>query len=752
VLETYPRDELFQAPAADLIRIARGVVNLYERRTVRLLARRDPYHRFYSCLVYVPRDRYNTEVRQRIEQIVLEASAAPKVESTCRSPAPITRACMSSCAPTRMRPRKPDLAAIENASRTPPHLDRPAARGSLSSKRTRPPGWRSRTATGAPFRWPTRRTSLPADALEDLQDLEALREPQAMRLNLHRPARQDPSGVHLKIVKLGDPVPISDLLPMLENFRPARHLRAPYELAWPEGGAAWIQDFELEHRDALASTSRAVWSQLQGGVRGLGAARSRTTASTACCSARTCRARDRRAARLLPLPAADRRAVQPGLHGTHARREPRDRKATWCALFQAYFEPRAAKRARQRDALREKLVAQIRAALKAVTSLDEDRILRAYLNVVRRRRCAPTSTSGKTAGKPKSYVSFKFDPHKIPDLPLPRPKFEIFVYSPRVEGRAPAHGRRRPRRHPLVRPARGFPHRDPGPDEGAERQEHRHRAGRRQGRFRREAPALPAPRGAAGRSHRLLPDLIRGMLDLTDNIVNGTASCRRRRSCGATATTLPRGRGRQGHRHVSPTSPTPSRRITASGWGTPSPRAARRATTTRRWPSPRAAPGSASSGTSARSASISRRGLHRHRRRRHVGRCVRQRHAAVAPHPPAGRLRPPHIFSIPPRMPRRALPSAAPVRCRARAGMTTTARRSRAAAACSRAPRNRSRSRRRRRRCSAWPKRRAPPNESSAPSCACRSTSVERRHRHLRQSDPGDATARSATAATMRCA
>ncbi len=70
VLETYPRDELFQASVDDLIRIARGVVNLYERRTVRLLVRRDPYHRFFSCLIYVPRDRYNTEVRQRIERIV----------------------------------------------------------------------------------------------------------------------------------------------------------------------------------------------------------------------------------------------------------------------------------------------------------------------------------------------------------------------------------------------------------------------------------------------------------------------------------------------------------------------------------------------------------------------------------------------------------------------------------------------------------------------------------------------------------
>jgi glutamate dehydrogenase len=93
VLETYPRDELFQAGVPDLIRIVRGVVNLYERRTVRLLVRRDPYHRFYSCLVYVPRDRYNTEVRQRIERMRSRASPAPVSRARRRSPARATHAC-----------------------------------------------------------------------------------------------------------------------------------------------------------------------------------------------------------------------------------------------------------------------------------------------------------------------------------------------------------------------------------------------------------------------------------------------------------------------------------------------------------------------------------------------------------------------------------------------------------------------------------------------------------------------------------
>ena len=81
VIETFPRDELFQTPTAELIPIVRGIVNLYERRRVRLFVRRDSYERFYSCLVYVPRDRYNTEVRERIERIVRARFGATHVES-----------------------------------------------------------------------------------------------------------------------------------------------------------------------------------------------------------------------------------------------------------------------------------------------------------------------------------------------------------------------------------------------------------------------------------------------------------------------------------------------------------------------------------------------------------------------------------------------------------------------------------------------------------------------------------------------
>src|SRR6516225_3666988 len=236
VLETYPRDELFQAGVPDLIRIVRGVVNLYERRTVRLLVRRDPYHRFYSCLVYVPRDRYNTEVRQRIEQIALEGFNGTSVESHAQ---------ISGASHARLhvvvrtdpaRRFKPDFAAIEQriAEAALTWYDR--LRQVLIERR----GEAAALALAGRYRhaFPLgyREDVTPAEALADLRVLETLREqPRTLQLSLHRPAGQKPQRVHLRIVRLADPVPISDVLPMLENFGLRVISERPYELAWPEG-------------------------------------------------------------------------------------------------------------------------------------------------------------------------------------------------------------------------------------------------------------------------------------------------------------------------------------------------------------------------------------------------------------------------------------------------------------------------------------------------------------------------------------
>jgi glutamate dehydrogenase len=428
VLETYPRDELFQAGVNDLIRIARSVVNLYERRTVRLLVRRDPYHRFYSCLVYVPRDRYNTEVRQRIEQIVLEGFEGKQVESYVQiSGSNHARVHVVVRTDPDQR-RKVDYAAIEQriADAALTWTDR--LREVLAEQEGEAKGLLLATRYRRAFPMAYEEDIGPADVPQDLADLEALREsPQAMRLKLHRPAHAKAGRVHLKIVKLGDPVPISDLLPMLENFGLRVISERPYELAWPEGGAAWIQDFELEHRERL-EIDATLESNFKEAFAAAWAGEVENDGFNRLLFGCALNARE-----ITVLRAYCRYLLQTGVPFSQAYMERTLAANTVITrnlvrLFETHFNPSGTTKGTA-----DKITTQIRTELDKVTSLDEDRILRAYLTLVQ----ATLRTNfyqPDAAGKAKSYVSFKFDPSKIPDLPLPRPKFEIFVYSPRVEG------------------------------------------------------------------------------------------------------------------------------------------------------------------------------------------------------------------------------------------------------------------------------------------------------------------------------
>jgi glutamate dehydrogenase len=432
VLETYPRDELFQAGVPDLIRIVRGIVNLYERRTARLLVRRDPYHRFYSCLVYVPRDRYNTEVRQRIEQIARAGFGGTSVESHAQiSSASHARLHVIVRTDPRQRHR-PDFVLIEQRIGEAALTWADRLREMLIKRRGEARGLELAHRYRHAFPGAYQEDVAPAAVLGDLDDLEALRQqPKTLRLSLYRPAGAKAQGVHLKITRLSDPVPISDVLPMLENFGLRVISEHPYQLTWPEGGAAWIQDFELEHRDGLgidiahveANFRTAFLAAWHGEVENDGFNRLLLGA-------------DLNARQIVVLRAFCRYLLQTGVPFSQAYMERTLSANAAIAkhlvrLFITRFDPAGAERGRER--LAQSIVTQIRTALDAVSSLDDDRILRAYLTLVQAILRTNFFQAGSDA-QPKGYVCFKFDPAKIPDLPLPKPKFEIFVYSPRVEG------------------------------------------------------------------------------------------------------------------------------------------------------------------------------------------------------------------------------------------------------------------------------------------------------------------------------
>ena len=434
VLETYPRDELFQANTRDLVRICRGVVNLYERRTVRLLSRRDPYHRFFSCLVYVPRDRYNTDVRQHIERIVLSGFGGHSVESQVQISSSSHARVHVVVRTTPGEHLKIDVAAIERqiADATLSWSDH--LHEVLVARRGEADGLALTERYRHVFPLAYEEDVPAADALGDIAELEQLRSaPHGRRISLHRAAQQSASALHLKIVKLGAPVSISDLLPMLENYGLRVIAERPYELAWPEGGIAWIQDFELENREGspidLARIAERFREALAAGWDGT--AENDGFNRLLFCAELSAR-------QILVLRAYCRYLLQTGVPFSQAYMERTLAAnpaiaAALVQLFEARFDPARPQPGRATERAAERIVARIRSGLDGVSSLDEDRILRAYLTLVQ----ATLRTNfyrRDRGGTPLAYLSFKFDPAAIPDLPLPRPKYEIFVYSPRVEG------------------------------------------------------------------------------------------------------------------------------------------------------------------------------------------------------------------------------------------------------------------------------------------------------------------------------
>jgi glutamate dehydrogenase len=425
VIETFPRDELFQTPLPDLIATVRGIVNLYERGRVRLFARRDSYERFYSCLVFVPRDRYNTEVRERIEHIVRQRFGGTHVETQVQiSDSLLARLHMLVRTPQGAPPVE-NIAAIETeiaaAAATwedrlqqaliARGVERGAVELAMRYARTFPPAYRADVE--------------PAQALEDIADLEALaRDPAVPQLNLRARSGHGPGRLSLRILQTGDPISISDILPMLENFGLRVVAEHPYQLK-----TAWIQDFELEARDLkradLATLEplfkEAFLAAWRGDIENDGFNRLLLCAGLA-------------AREIVVVRAYCRYLLQTGIPFSQAYMERvLVAQAPIARALVRLFQTQFALDNKARESAAERIRQSILRSLDKVASLDEDRILRSYLNVIRATlRTNYYQTDAVGAIKP--WVSFKLDPHAIPDLPLPRPKFEIFVYSPRVEG------------------------------------------------------------------------------------------------------------------------------------------------------------------------------------------------------------------------------------------------------------------------------------------------------------------------------
>ena len=429
IVDTYPRDELFQIPADELYETATAILDLGERHRVRMFVRHDRYERFVSCLVFLPRDRFNTQNRERIQEILREAFRADRVDFELRlSESVLVRIHFV----VRLRPGElpeHDTARIEarivQATRS--WADDLAE--ALVDEAGEERGTALLRRYGRAFPAGYRDDWVARSAVADVHRIEALEDDDALGLSLYRPLEAAPGTLRCKLYRRGERVSLSEVLPMFESMGLEVLDERPYRVTPRDRPPAWIYDLGLHDAadaeldvDAIRERFHDGFARIwhgdveQDGLNGLiiraGLDWREVTLVRAV-------ARYLRQAGIAFSDHYMERALM-----AHA-----DVAASLVALFRARFDP---ERGRD-DGKATRLAEEVDAAIDAVESLDEDRILRGFSSVVGA-MLRTNFFQAAAGGAPKPYLSFKLDPSRVPVVPAPRPKFEIFVHSPRVEG------------------------------------------------------------------------------------------------------------------------------------------------------------------------------------------------------------------------------------------------------------------------------------------------------------------------------
>jgi len=427
ILEAYPRDELFQIAEDDLFDIALGILHLQERQRIALFVRRDPFERFVSCLVFVPRDRYDTALRLRFQKILSEAfNGEVDAYTTHLGDTALARLHLI-IKTTRGEIPEVDTGEIEHRLAEAGRSWADRLSEALVDDRGEEQGLRLQHRYAEAFPTNYQDCFTAQAAVFDIARMEDALAGADLAMNLYRPLEADESELHFKLYVAGDPVPLSDVLPMLENMGLKVISENPYEIR-PAGAvrSVWMHDFTMRSEDGGAVDPVAVrdnfheafaqvWRNEMDNdgfnrlVIGAGLRARGVTILRAYC----------KYLRQAAIPFSQDYMEQ--TLGGNA-----EIAAGLVDLFRARFEEGDEAKATE-------LVKKIETALEDVANLDEDRIIRRFLNAIESTLRTNFAQRADDGG-PKPYLSFKFDARNLEELPQPRPFREIFVYSPRFEG------------------------------------------------------------------------------------------------------------------------------------------------------------------------------------------------------------------------------------------------------------------------------------------------------------------------------
>jgi glutamate dehydrogenase len=426
ILDTFPRDELFQTDENQLFDTVIGVLDLQERQRIALFVRRDPLERFASCLVYVPRERYDTALRERFAAILEEAFAGQlSTFYTHIDDSPLARI-QFIIRTTRGSVPAVDDAALERrlaeAGRSWSDRLQEAASAAFGEEEA---GDRLRQLRPFPVAYQAR-TEVD-QAIGDLRRIESVLAGSPLEVSLH--PRADGGLPGLRIYRAKDPVALSDVLPILEDLGLRVVAEEPFRIDSLDGGSVWIHEFQLGGMSLLSTVAPVVRARFEEAVATVWTSQVESDGFNRLVLGAGLSARQ-----ITILRVCAKIMRQAGVSFSQAYVEDAlsdnpEIARRLVQLFEIRFDP-----ARAGDPSLS-VIAEIQAidhALDAVQSLDEDRILRFFLTLVLK-TVRTNYYQRLPSGGAKPYLAVKLASSEIDLMPLPRPLFEIYVYSPRVE-------------------------------------------------------------------------------------------------------------------------------------------------------------------------------------------------------------------------------------------------------------------------------------------------------------------------------
>ncbi len=428
ILESLPRDELFQASEEWLFETCMGVLQLQNRQRLTIFIREDRFERFFSCLVYVPRERYDSALRNKMIDILEKALQGTVTNWQTQFGEMAFARIHFTLNFLHKRVHSYDLKAIEDELLEASLTWRDHLSQALITLYGEAKGSHLLEKYGSAFSGGYQERFTPDEAIIDIEEIEKALDHSQFHASLTHRKGKDNSHVRLTVYALEKPISLSHVLPILENMNFKVLSDIPFVVTLSHHKNIWIHDFdmktqegdavELEHfRDYFLEALSLIWREK------------------------------------IENDAFNRLIVRANLNWQECqliRTYAKYLRQLQVTFSQAYMEETLAKYPRichvmiqlftykfdpscKEDRVRaqEEILLKIKTLLEDVIVLDEDRILNKFVNAIR--STLRTNYYQVEDGKQKPYLSLKIDSRAIDEMPLPRPKYEIFIYSPRVE-------------------------------------------------------------------------------------------------------------------------------------------------------------------------------------------------------------------------------------------------------------------------------------------------------------------------------